>query len=1123
MSNTFNLKESYLSNLGDNNNTTINAVDKDLDEKNKTIPKESKQDFEDFKTQYKGVIDMKCSQDYGNSDDKDLWEDCAKELFLKSKNYILLGDEYEPKPLEKKTESKNLKESNDINVGDEYINDYGAKITILEPTKDGEYQFKVTNTKTGKEGTEVFATRSMRNVLDMNGYKKVESKNSSDNYQIRKYPNEDEFKGTWGLYDLKQNKFIQKGSKYVMQAALKDITNKQLNEADMNVYRDKDEADYYRYQELYSTTNLARHYDAMKNAEKACKAKGIKLYKNADEKYNNEKQNNLAEVKENDLSKDLYQDEANRRITKMLMYLDIYLEAYDKALEENDSYNIALNETKIDSKIEYLIPALNIKGGIKGLIKYLEENEFTFENRFKEFAHLLQNFDKEIKTENNDNEKEPINVFSKDSEEYKRLQKACDLLNEKTNENVEFFIEDVYFDYDQKWKWTTITTKDLITGTTWHTLNPAEQKNIINGKDLNNIVDNVLSGSLYKDFRLDAVNESLDDNWDSEAEDLEKKFKDAYEEYKKNNKYPLSYLDWNNLLSIRDKEKIIAGNKKTESKVDNLALNQFRNIIDLADKGYKVDLVAADGTKVSFDEEDLKAMYVGLVGNDNDLIKLPSEENPQETRNFIQSQLDKSYNKKYESRPDKDAARTRMFNRSRKKLNMSNKFTSIDEIVSYLEKCEDQIDVVNVNTEVGSFNRQLHNDMLSFANKFIKENGYLEPYIDKDGNEQEGNFKKFKQEMIDFVKNYNLKTESKKDELLSRLEDPKFEYLAYFADNLDKIEKIIDNCNNKAKCRKYKEVLKSARAFNDGRNKKEGLDKNTIKKGIKDTLKRDNGIYTDDSIYDFIEAITGIKNIDDIPEDVYNKVAKVANELLNTNYKTESKLIEGFVEDGNSYFRLKLDTANIAEEGDPDFINKVKKLLQQVISNLEYTQDVVIKDIGVYGFGFEGVEDAISKEMETKYITDGDSYLEIKIDTSSFPEDNSYISTLKQTLMRVISNLQYTDDAWITDRKGDKIGKYGFGFEGVLDAITEARQVKMQEDQYENERRKGRPNINKIAEAEFYDNQDWYIQHIKDYKDEKDFIEKEKAEIASEYNLTEIRSELVCKQIYQLAKENNLI
>ena len=1445
MSNTFNLKESYLSNLGDNNNTTINAVDNNLDVKNKTIPKESKQDFEDFKTQYKGVIDMKCSQDYGNSEDKDLWEDCAKELFLKSKNYILLGDEYEPKSLEKKTENKQLTESNDINVGDEYINDYGAKITILEPTKDGEYQFKVTNTKTGVEG-DVLATRSMKHVLDMNGYKKIDKStklesnsetyksgdevdimdsfgkwlNSSDRikYVIDRPTTKEEIEGIWDIdtpcyivktlgmtddtkflngtskepitrlrhtiYKSKEHKINENdGRNYVLILELnKDVNNRELvyvtdtdNKADVNelrgnkidgykilgayfeeeydgdakqyvnefkndndfkfVYKplsyiksnlqksdkmneasiddnasileglvnflndnnitadnidknkdlvekylsdnklgisayiptiykvakddygiigriifyrsknewgfntssiviesnkinesfdldlieknikgkrlsnaarylgalvngdrnsfeiqgselvskldskdkvmcdvegndiiksivkdfthltdkteskqvesrdrvaenlskfiydlttDKDteaygetawsgnqptkmgngitvyevykngksnytmddikkavlekfpELDVYgtaynsilfykpqktenklqedtvkftlntnlnesnidkyntipeikdrlreinkqlayirrrdsvslsigteqEQEELRSekaklsgrlrklrnnavdmdkmtpeqqkefkqrlkdlqlldddesnlqsaiqsyrnhyiqefesytkkeenNTNLEYNYmlldrlrsdceyflgngnrnekhlwagsvdaqinemkkiwnslkekpewltmEDINNYEKLMKdKKAIRQSKNLIKKYNKELNTNLDEAKENDLSKDLYQDEANKRITKMLMYLDIYLEAYDKALEENDSYNISLNETKINSKIEYLIPALNIKGGIKGLIKYLEENDFTFENRFKEFAHLLQNFDKEIKTEalnyenlvvlnnlgdtqfvkarkdkedkefkksgavmiskddpnslknahdlairaqsciyklediqselnklapttnydvekinriladygfdayvtdlyrknlgnlddvnscqnfvsilinqlqqikekdlneskiiENNKEKDPINVFSKDSEEYKRLQKVCDLLNERTNENVKFTIEETHFDYGQNWKWTTIITKDLIDGNSWQTLNPRQQEEIINGKNPDDIINTILSGMLYKNFKLDKINEGLDD-WDLKAKDLEKKFKDAYEEYKKNNKYPLSYLDWNNLLTTKDKEKIIAGNKKTESKVDNLVLNQFRNIIDLADKGYKVDLIAADGTKVSFDEEDLKAMYTGLVGNDNDLIKLPSEENPEETRNFIQSQLDKSYNKKYESRPDKDA-------------------------------------------------------------------------------------------------------------------------------------------------------------------------------------------------------------------------------------------------------------------------------------------------------------------------------------------------------------------------------------------VTEARQVKIQEDQYENERRKGRPNINKIAKAEFYDNQDWYIQHIKDYKDEKDFIEKEKAEIAFEYNLTEIRSELVCKQIYQLAKENDLI
>lgn len=223
----YNLNEGYLSKLDDNNETLISAVDVDNIDKYSKIEKDDKQSFEDFKTQYKGVIDMKCTQDYGNCEDKDLWEDCAKELFLTSKNYLLQGDEYKAPGLEKKTENKQLTESNDINVGDEYINDYGAKITILEPTKDGEYQFKVTNTKTGVEG-DVLATRSMKHVLDMNGYKKVENKlnESSDRYQLRKFPSEQEYKGEWGAYDTKEDKFVQKGSRYVMKAAIIDLNRK---------------------------------------------------------------------------------------------------------------------------------------------------------------------------------------------------------------------------------------------------------------------------------------------------------------------------------------------------------------------------------------------------------------------------------------------------------------------------------------------------------------------------------------------------------------------------------------------------------------------------------------------------------------------------------------------------------------------------------------------------------------------------------------------------------------------------------------------------------------------------------------------------------------------------------
>lgn len=125
-----------------------------------------------------------------------------------------------------------------------------------------------------------------------------------------------------------------------------------------------------------------------------------------------------------------------------------------------------------------------------------------------------------------------------------------------------------------------------------------------------------------------------------------------------------------------------------------------------------------------------------------------------------------------ESRPDKQAARDKMFRDSKMKLKLPNKFKDINEIVSYLENCEDKTDVMNVNVAVGGFNRQLHNDMLDFANKFIKENGYLDTYIDKDGNEQEGKFEEFKQAMIDFVKNYKLKEESIIEEAVTDPENP---------------------------------------------------------------------------------------------------------------------------------------------------------------------------------------------------------------------------------------------------------------------------------------------------------------------------------------------------------------
>lgn len=89
------------------------AVSTEVPDEVAKVEKDDKQAFEEFKEMYKGVIDIKCRQDFGDCEDEKLWEDTAKELFLQSKNYILVGDEYKAKEdlddhLEKVEESKEI-------------------------------------------------------------------------------------------------------------------------------------------------------------------------------------------------------------------------------------------------------------------------------------------------------------------------------------------------------------------------------------------------------------------------------------------------------------------------------------------------------------------------------------------------------------------------------------------------------------------------------------------------------------------------------------------------------------------------------------------------------------------------------------------------------------------------------------------------------------------------------------------------------------------------------------------------------------------------------------------------------------------------------------------------------
>ena len=74
------------------------------------VDSEDKTDFETFKVVYKGAIDDKCLEEFGTMDDTKLWEDTAKEMFLKSSEYIPEEDKKADGELEKKTEGRTLKE-----------------------------------------------------------------------------------------------------------------------------------------------------------------------------------------------------------------------------------------------------------------------------------------------------------------------------------------------------------------------------------------------------------------------------------------------------------------------------------------------------------------------------------------------------------------------------------------------------------------------------------------------------------------------------------------------------------------------------------------------------------------------------------------------------------------------------------------------------------------------------------------------------------------------------------------------------------------------------------------------------------------------------------------------------
>lgn len=76
---------------------------------------------------------------------------------------------------------------------------------------------------------------------------------------------------------------------------------------------------------------------------------------------------------------------------------------------------------------------------------------------------------------------EPIRVFAENSKEYARLKDAANRIKESSGLDTK--VETVYYDYGQRWKWTTVIGYPDEDGNGVQILSPKKQRDILYGTE----------------------------------------------------------------------------------------------------------------------------------------------------------------------------------------------------------------------------------------------------------------------------------------------------------------------------------------------------------------------------------------------------------------------------------------------------------------------------------------------------------------------------------------------------------------------------------------------------------------------------------------------------------------
>ena len=844
-----------------------------------------------------------------------------------------------------------------VKVGDKFINQNGAMITILEPTKNNEIQFKVTNTKTGEEGTDVYITSSIDKILKDNGYTKIEERINNYDYiiyrprltkspiYVKNYSTETEDKNEAITFPTKSEAEEYRDNLELSYKEQYKIGVKNLDENKEIKTESRDRVAENLPKFIYDLTK--KDFDdfgetAWSAKEPARGKEGLVIY----EVFKNGKSNYTS-------------DYVVKEILKTFPELKLGTKSDINALF------IKFNKVEESTEREYIA---------------------TYKMPNGTFFELYKNDDKLVDQNGNEISEDELNNYEKIEEnklqenntdlEYKymlldRLKQDCEYFLGNGNGNVEHSLwakdideqiekmKEIYNSFSEEEKPDWITLEDI---------NNYEKRMKAYNKDVK--TEDLSDKDKFLIHLLNGVIKDIQDKFNVEATAEFTKDEDEIVIYIRGNTLDLidatSYLaktirrddvnfefDENiidNTIKCYIAPKNLDESKVEESIVSDYTLSEIKKVIDSTGDDFNLKISNADidvETKtLSIDREDLISIYNTLGGNKDSIT---------------------------ESRPDKDRARAAAFAGSRRRLQLpANGLNEEAEIIEYLEKCKNQIDIMNVNEAIK--NTELRNKLLTTGFDFAKSVNIVDDQIDE-----------FKNVMIKATQDYfqNIKTESKKDS------DLKSQYYDFLKQEIKKY------CKN-GTCK-----IKADKA---------------------------NTGYPEDNLYISIK------------EDV----EKIADEKLKQYILSEIEENDFW---GDMYVCGYKDTKTESKEGYQD------KCCMCGTSNLNGCYSVLDE---------EGNVGSVCVDCGKKY---------------SLPEIEKKINS---------------------DMKSES-------------------KVNLKEDQYEYNRRKGRPNVKKIAEDEYYDNQDYYDKNIHKYEDMEDFIYQEIADIAYEYNLKEKPAKEVCQLVYLMA------